>query len=46
MKETTTFKLKNGGEVIVEFDYEKCPECGQPKVTIKIGAVLDVYDKE
>ena len=41
MIETTTFKLLNGGEVIVEYDYEKCTECGQPKVTIKIGAILE-----
>lgn len=42
MIETATFCLKNGGVVIVEYDYEKCAECGQPKITIKLGAELSL----
>ena len=45
MIETTAFKLLNGGEVIVEYDYEKCSECGQPKVIIKIGATKAIIEK-
>ena len=41
MIEKSTFELKNGGQVIVTYDYDKCTECGQPKVVIYIGATWE-----